>query len=62
MKAGIVDKLATLAKRRKLEDLTATPILTWTNAQIEEHIKNCLAIPGSKILFGGKPLANHTIP
>jgi len=62
MKAGIIDKLATLAKRRKLEDLTATPILTWTNKQIEEHIQNCLAIPGAKILFGGKPLANHTIP
>ena len=38
MKAGIVEKIAELAKRRKLEDLTVTPILTWNNKQIEQHI------------------------
>lgn len=26
------------------------------------HMNKCLAIPGSKLLFGGKPLENHTIP
>lgn len=27
-----------------------------------EHIKNLLQIPGSKLIFGGKPLENHSIP
>lgn len=27
-----------------------------------EHIKNLLQIPGSKVIFGGKPLENHLIP
>lgn len=27
-----------------------------------EHIKKLLQIPGSKLLFGGEPLQNHTIP
>jgi len=31
MKAGIVEKLKNLAARRKLDDLTAGPILTWNN-------------------------------
>jgi len=27
-----------------------------------EHMNNLLKIPGSKVLFGGEPLANHSIP
>lgn len=27
-----------------------------------EHMENLLQIPGSKLLFGGKPLKNHSIP
>lgn len=27
-----------------------------------EHMKNLLKIPGSKVLFGGEPLENHSIP
>lgn len=27
-----------------------------------EHIHKLLKIPGSKILFGGEPLENHSIP
>ncbi|BBN13896.1 hypothetical protein MPTK1_6g07270 [Marchantia polymorpha subsp. ruderalis] len=61
-KAGVVDKLKTLAKRRKLEDLTVGPVLTVTTKRILDHIESLLKIPGSKIAFGGKPLSNHTIP
>jgi 1-pyrroline-5-carboxylate dehydrogenase len=27
-----------------------------------EHMNNLLKLPGSKVLFGGKPLENHSIP
>lgn len=27
-----------------------------------EHVNKLLQIPGSKLLFGGKPLENHSIP
>jgi 1-pyrroline-5-carboxylate dehydrogenase len=62
VKAGIIDKIATLAKRRKLDDLTIGPILTWDNAKIKAHIDKILAIPGTKLSFGGNPLKNHSIP
>jgi len=39
--------LKALAARRKLEDLTVGPILTWTNDKINEHIKKLLEIPGA---------------
>ena len=48
--------------RRKLEDLTIGPVLTWTTEQILEHTNKLASIPGAKILFGGKELENHTIP
>jgi len=31
MKAGIVEKLKKLAARRKFDDLSLVPILTWNN-------------------------------
>lgn len=62
IKAGILDKLKTLAARRKLSDLTVGPILTWDNQRIKSHIDSILALPGTKLLFGGKPLTGHKIP
>lgn len=62
MNAGIIEKIQALAARRKLEDKTCVPIITWTNARIKAHIDECLKIPGSKLLFGGKGLTNHKIP
>lgn len=55
-------KLSSLAKRRKLEDLTVGPVLTVTTEQIMDHIKKLLAIPGARLIFGGEPLQNHSIP
>eukprot|EP01017_Pseudomicrothorax_dubius_P031129 TRINITY_DN3946_c0_g1_i4.p1 TRINITY_DN3946_c0_g1~~TRINITY_DN3946_c0_g1_i4.p1 ORF type:complete len:479 (+),score=94.48 TRINITY_DN3946_c0_g1_i4:272-1708(+) len=60
--AGIFDKLKSLAQRRKLEDLTLGPILSWNNEKIQKHLEAVLAIPGAKLLFGGKPLTGHSIP
>lgn len=60
--SGFVEKLSSIAKRRKLEDLTIGPVLTVTTDQIMDHIKKLLDIPGAKVLFGGNPLENHSIP
>jgi 1-pyrroline-5-carboxylate dehydrogenase len=53
VQAGFIDRLAEYASRRKFEDLTMGPILSWTNERIQAHVEQLLAIPGSKILFGG---------
>lgn len=62
IKAGMVQKLKELSERRKLEDLTVGPVLTWNNQQIKEHIDRLLAIPGARVEFGGKELTGHSIP
>jgi 1-pyrroline-5-carboxylate dehydrogenase len=63
MKQGITDAITKLAKRRKLDDLTIGPVLTWNNKRIQDHVDKVLKIPGAKLLFGGKPLSvKHNIP
>ena len=92
VKAGLYDKMETLAARRKLDDLTIGPVLTWTTeamlvraaaqrrsprvharahtrapprvAPPQQHVDRLLAIPGARLLFGGKPLNGgaHNIP
>jgi 1-pyrroline-5-carboxylate dehydrogenase len=59
---GLLPKLKMLAARRSLDDLTLGPVLTWTNTEIAAHIDSILAVPGAELLFGGKPLENHSIP
>jgi 1-pyrroline-5-carboxylate dehydrogenase len=61
-KADLFGRLAALAARRSLADLTIGPVLTWTTAALLEHVNALCAIPGAKLLFGGKPLTNHSIP
>ncbi|KAJ8647527.1 hypothetical protein MRB53_000550 [Persea americana] len=58
----LISKMQSLAERRKLEDLTVGPVLTVTTNSMLEHVNKLLQIPGSKLLFGGKPLENHSIP
>eukprot|EP01018_Ginkgo_biloba_P014859 Gb_20362 [translate_table: standard] len=60
--AELIPKLKTFAERRKLEDLTIGPVLTVTTERMLAHVKRLLDIPGAKLLFGGEPLENHTIP
>ena len=62
MKAGLIEKIKALAERRKFEDLTMSPILTWTNEQLSANIAKLLKIPGAKVLFGGKPVGGTKIP
>lgn len=63
IKKGFIDQITKLVKRRKLDDLTIGPVLTWNNKRIQEHVDSILKIKGSKLLFGGKPLSvSHNIP
>ena len=58
----IIGKLGNLAGQRNLEDLTCTPVLTWSNERFMGHVNDCLSIPGAELAFGGKPLQGHSIP
>ena len=59
---ALLPKLRRLAGRRKLDDLTLGPVLTWTNDSIKAHIDALLEIPGAVLLFGGQQLEGHSIP
>jgi 1-pyrroline-5-carboxylate dehydrogenase len=62
VKAGLIDRMAKLAKRRSLKDLTIGPVLSVTTETAMKHIKQLLDIPGAKLVFGGKPLNAPHIP
>lgn len=59
---ALLPKLAALAGRRRLDDLTIGPILSWNNEQISAHINRVMDIPGTELLFGGSALQEHNIP
>lgn len=59
---GLVARLAALASRRSLDDLTMGPTLSWTTGALRDHVDALLAIPGARLAFGGTEIANHTIP
>lgn len=60
--SSLLPKLKEFVERRKLEDLTIGPVLTFTTEAMLEHKNELLEIPGAKVLFGGEALENHTIP
>jgi 1-pyrroline-5-carboxylate dehydrogenase len=55
--AGLLDECAKLAARRRLADLTVGPVLTWTTAALAAHVAALLALPGARLLWGGRPLS-----
>ena len=59
---ALLPKLAELAARRSLDDLSLGPVLTWSNERIQAHLRAVLEIPGAEPLFGGEPLDGHSIP
>ncbi|KAL8457935.1 hypothetical protein ACS0TY_035697 [Phlomoides rotata] len=61
-KSSLLHKLRDLAARRKLDDLTVGPVLTVTTEVMLDHMNKLLEINGSKLLFGGEALQNHSIP
>ncbi|CEM06404.1 unnamed protein product [Vitrella brassicaformis CCMP3155] len=60
--AGLYDKVAALAKRRSLAELTLSPVLSHTTKDIMDHIEALSSLPGARLLFGGRPLEDHKIP
>ncbi len=58
----LLPRLEELAARRKLDDLSLGPVLTWTNEKMQAHIDAVMKVPGAELLFGGKPLQGHKIP
>ncbi len=59
---ALLPRLGELAARRRLDDLTLGPVLTWTNAAIDRHIAAVMSVPGATRLFGAAPLTAHSIP
>lgn len=62
VKAGLLEKIKEIASTRNLADLSVGPVLTHTTKNFLEHTNKLASIPGAKVLFGGKELANHNIP
>lgn len=60
--SGLVEKVKANAAKRSLADLTVGPTLTVTTQTFLDHTNRLASIPGAQLLFGGKELANHTIP
>ncbi len=58
----LLPKLAELASRRNLENLTIGPVLSWSNKQIAAHVERVLAVPGARLEFGGAAMDKHSIP
>lgn len=59
---ALIPKLKQLAARRKLEDLTLGPVLSWTTERMLAHVEATSGIKGGRLLFGGKALTGHRIP
>ena len=58
----IVGRIGKLAEQRNLEDLTCTPVLTWSTDKFLAHVDACMQIPGAELAFGGKALEGHSVP
>ncbi|KAL2492759.1 Delta-1-pyrroline-5-carboxylate dehydrogenase 12A1 [Abeliophyllum distichum] len=61
-RSPLLRKMTELAARRKLDDLTVGPVLTFTTDAMLGYMNKLLQITGSKLLFGGEALENHNIP
>lgn len=63
VQAGFFDKLKEISDKRKVDDLSIPPILTWNNEKIQKHVDAVASISGARVLFGGRPLdVPHNIP
>jgi len=63
-KTDLLSKMKALASQRRLEDLTVGPTLSVTSEKFSAHLQDCLSIPGSQLLFGGREFMNgdHSVP
>jgi len=61
--AKLIEKIKNNAEKRNLRDHTISPVMTWTNKKLQEHVDNLLKIPGSQLLFGGTPITEpNSVP
>lgn len=61
-KTSLLEDIEAQTKRRSLKDLTISPTLSISNDRFKEHLDAVLALEGTELLWGGKPLTGHTIP
>jgi len=54
--AGLIERMAEIASRRKLDDLSLGPVLSHTTEEMLAHAETLLQIPGAYLAFGGKEL------
>lgn len=56
-------KIKDLAEKRSYKNQTLSPVMSWSNKKIIDHIDSVLKIPGAHLLFGGTPVTeSHSIP
>ena len=55
--AGFVEKIKETAARRHVGDLSAGPVLSWSTDKMLDHVGKVAALPGAKVVFGGRKLA-----
>lgn len=61
-KTNVLETMKDQASKRNLQNLTIGPVLSWNNEAIKAHIDAILELDGTKVLWGGSPLKNTTIP
>ena len=55
--AGFVEKIKETAAQRNVGDLSAGPVLSWSTDKMLDHVGKVAALPGAKVVFGGRKLA-----
>lgn len=58
----ILERMEKLASGRNIENLTVAAVLSHSTKEMLDHTARLASIPGARVLFGGKELANHSIP
>lgn len=62
VRANFLEKIAVLAAKRNLSDLSIGPVLSWTNERLGSHVRSLMEMPCTKLLFGGEALLGYNIP
>ena len=55
--AGFTAKIKETAAQRNVGDLSAGPVLSWSTDKMLDHVGKVAALPGAKVVFGGRKLA-----
>ena len=59
--AGLEGKLKALAGRRKMDDLSIGPVLTWTTDAMLGHMEKLLKLPGEPAVCSIHEAAQHVL-